>query len=105
MPTNTLVPNITNDIFKLKRKSSQTTYLCFSLSGTLYALNIQNICNIIERPCLVYLSHISPPISAMQYYQNGYIPVLDFAGYRPNGKNNKLLVLNSSFLEMKNHLL
>ncbi len=94
MTTNTLARKISSDIFKLKRQASQTPYLCFCLSGTYYALNIQHVDNILEQPSLVYLSHISPPIVAMQYYCKRFMPVLDFSGYRPHFKNSKLLILN-----------
>lgn len=89
--------NITEQIFKHKQKSSQTSYLCFKLSNVFYAINIQNIIDIIDTPNMVYLSHMSPPVVAMQHYEMGFIPVLDFAGYRPYNNDYKLLVLSTSY--------
>lgn len=94
--------DITEQIFKHKQKSSQTSYLCFRLKDAYYAINIQNIIDIIENPSLVYLSHMSPPIIGMQHYLNGFIPALDFAGYRPYSQKGKLLILSTSFFR-KDH--
>lgn len=94
--------SLSDKLFKLKQSNSQTSYLCFNLAETNYAINIQNIINIIENPSLVYLSHMSPPIIGMQHYNRLFIPVLDFAGYRPYSKNYKLLVLSSNYFRKDN---
>lgn len=99
----TINQDITEQIFKHKQKSSQTSYLCFKLAGVFYAINVQNILDIIEQPHLVYLSHMSPPIVGMQHYHSRFLPVLDFGGYRPYSKDGKLLVLSSNYFR-KDHL-
>ncbi|MBP9722165.1 MAG: chemotaxis protein CheW [Gammaproteobacteria bacterium] len=92
---------LSDSIFKFKKGSSQTGYLGFQLSGTCYAINIQHVINIIEHPSLIYLSHMSPPVVAMQHHGENFIPILDFAGYRLNtniDQNNypKVLVLSEN---------
>lgn len=94
--------SISDGMFKLKQESSQTGYLNFELAQTIYALNIQNIVNILEKPNLVYLSHMTPPIIGMQFYEQVFIPILDFAGYRPYNKDSKLLILSSNVFK-KDH--
>lgn len=94
--------SLSDKLFKLKQGNSQASYLCFNLADTSYAINIQNIINIIEKPNMVYLSHISPPIIGMQHYNKLFIPVLDFGGYRPYNKNYKLLVLSSNYFRKDN---
>lgn len=91
---------ISDQLFKLKKSKLQTCYLSFVLTNTNYAINIQNIINIIDTPNLIYLSHMTPPIIGMQHHDSSFIPVLDFAGYRSNHTNNttkpKMLVLSES---------
>ena len=94
MVSNLLSSSISDEMLKLKQKQNQTSYLSFMLGNTIYAINIQNIVNIVERANLIYLSHMSPPIVGMHYYNNVFVPILDFAGYRPHSKDTKLLILS-----------
>ncbi len=97
-PNNTL----SKAVFNLKKNSFQTSYLEFSLSNTHYAINLQNIITIIDNPTLIFLSHMLPPIVGMQHYNNGFISVLDFAGYRPNNACPKILVLSENCFRKDN---
>lgn len=94
--------SISDEIFKLKQNTTQNAYLNFSLENTYYGLSVQNIINIIEKPNLIYLSHMHPPIIGLQYYNDKLISVLDFGGYRPHKKLCKLLVLTENPL-LKNN--
>lgn len=87
---------ISDEMFKLKQESSQTGYLSFELASTYYAINIQNVVNILDKTQMVYLSHLNPPVIGMQFYNKVFIPVVDFAGYRPYSKKVKLLILSSN---------
>lgn len=89
-------------VFNIKKGSSQTGYLGFSLSSTQYAINLQNIITIIDNPALIFLSHMLPPVVGMQHYNNGFISVLDFAGYRPNNACPKILVLSENCFRKDN---
>jgi chemotaxis signal transduction protein len=94
--------SISDELFKLKQESSQIGYLCFTLGSANYAINIQNILHIVDTPALVYLSHLSPPIVGMHYYEQRFIPALDFAGYRPHTNLLKLLILSSNIFRKNN---
>lgn len=96
MVSNTLSAGISDEMLKLKQKQSQTSYLTFFLGNTVYAINIQNVVNIIEKANLIYLSHMSPPIVGMHYYNNLFVPILDFGGYRPHSSDAKLLILSTN---------
>lgn len=96
MVSNTFSAGISDQMLKLKQKQSQTSYLTFSLGSTVYAINLQNVVNIIEQANLIYLSHMSPPIVGMHYYNNLFVPILDFGGYRPHSKDAKLLILSTN---------
>lgn len=89
-------PTLSDQLFKLKQSNNQTGYLSFSLAQIHYAINAQNIINIMYDLNLVYLSHMSPPILGMQYYNRNFIPVLDFGGYQPYDKNHSLLILSET---------
>ena len=99
MVSKLLPHHLSDQMFKLKQKTTQASYLSFALGNVLYAINIQNIVNIIEGANLIYLSHMSPPIVGMHYSNNMFIPILDFAGYRPHSKQAKLLILSNNSLK------
>ena len=84
-------------LFKLKKASSQTAYLTFTLANVQYGMNVHNINGIIESPALIYSSHMSPPVVGLQHYNKNYIPIMDFAGYRSNPALSKILILSTSF--------
>lgn len=94
---------LSEQLFRLKKTSIQTGYLVFTLADIHYGISTQNINDIITKPALVYSSHMSPPIVGMQHYNDCYIPVMDFAGYRSVHSNAaKILVLSKSCFRKDN---